>query len=161
MAAIDESVYIADGAHVSGDVTIGRDSSVWHGAVVRADIAQVTIGERTNVQDNAVIHVAHAHPVTIGDDVTIGHGAIVHGCTIEDGALIGMGAIVLNGAVIGEGALVGAGSLVTEGHRVTPHTVAFGSPAREVRRMSDEEMRSQLESARLYVELARAARIGA
>ena len=103
------NVYIAEGARIVGDVTIGEGSSVWYNAVVRGDSAGVRIGKRTNVQDLACIHEDTGHPAVIGDDVTIGHGAIVHGCTVEGNAIIGMGAIILNGARIGRNCIIGAG----------------------------------------------------
>ena len=157
---IDESAYVAPGAHIIGDVTIGAHSSVWPCAVIRGDVAPIVVGERTNIQDGAILHGATGAPVVVGDGVTIGHAAIVHGCTVLDGALVGMGSIVLNGAIIGEHALVGAGSLVTERHEVRPRTLAFGRPAREVRGLSDEEVADLDESARLYVRLAREAQDG-
>ena len=105
--------YIAEGAVVKGNVQMGEDVSIWYNATVRGDSAEIKIGDRTNVQDNAVIHVDTHYPTTIGNGVTIGHGAIVHGCTVGDNTLIGMGAIVLNGASIGENCIIGAGTLVT------------------------------------------------
>lgn len=155
---IDESAYVAQEAHVSGRATIGAESSVWPFAVIRADIAPIRVGDRSNIQDAAVLHGATNHPVIIGDDVTIGHGAIVHGCTICDKALVGMGAIILNGARIGEGAIVGAGALVCENHVVEPHTVAFGSPARAVRPTTPADEAMLEENARAYVRLAGKAR---
>ena len=106
--------YIAEGAVVKGNVQMGEDVSIWYNATVRGDSAEIKIGDRTNVQDNAVIHVDTHYPTTIGNGVTIGHGAIVHGCTVGDNTLIGMGAIVLNGASIGENCIIGAGALVTQ-----------------------------------------------
>ena len=159
MAGIDEDVYVAPGARIMGDVTIGAGSSVWPCAVIRGDVAPITIGARTNIQDGAILHGATGVAVTIGDGVTVGHGAIVHGCTVGDGALVGMGSIILNGAVIGEHALIGAGSLVTENLEVKPRTLAFGSPAREIRALTDEEVASLDDSARLYVRLASDARL--
>ena len=111
---IHETAFIAPGAHVVGDVILKKDSSIWYNTVARADINQIIIGERTNVQDNSVIHLENDQGVIIGNDVTIGHNAIIHGCTIEDGALIGMGAVIMNGATIGRGAVVGAGAVVKE-----------------------------------------------
>ena len=99
--------YLAEGAIVKGDVTIGEDSGIWYHATVRGDTEKITIGSRTNIQDNAVLHVGAGHALTIGDDVTIGHSAIVHGCTVGNNTLIGMGAIILNGAVIGNNCIIG------------------------------------------------------
>ena len=127
---IHESVLIAPGAQVRGDVTIGAESSVWYNAVLRGDEAPIVVGRRTNIQDCAVLHGNGDDHVVLGDDVSIGHGAIVHGCTVEDGAMIGMGAVVLNGARIGRGALVAAGALVPEGMEVPAGTLAVGCPAK-------------------------------
>lgn len=112
---IAASAWIADTATVRGDVTLGEDVSVWFSAVIRGDEAPVTVGDRSNIQDGAVLHVSAGFPCIIGREVTIGHGAIVHGCTIADNALIGMGGIVLDGATVGAGAMVGAGALVAPG----------------------------------------------
>ena len=100
---VSSAAFVADNATVCGDVKVGEDSSIWFGAVLRAECEPLRIGDRTNVQDNVVVHIDSGFPVTIGSDVTVGHGAIVHGCTVEDGVLIGMGSTILNGAVIGEG----------------------------------------------------------
>jgi carbonic anhydrase/acetyltransferase-like protein (isoleucine patch superfamily) len=117
---------------VRGDVVLGEHVSVWFGAVIRGDEAPVRVGDRSNVQDGAVLHVSAEFPCIVGNDVTIGHRAIVHGCTIEDGALIGMGAIVLDGARIGKGAMVGAGAVVPPGSIVSAETLVLGIPARSV-----------------------------
>ena len=116
--------YIAEGAVVKGNVQMGEDVSIWYNATVRGDSAEIKIGDRTNVQDNAVIHVDTHYPTTIGNGVTIGHGAIVHGCTVGDNTLIGMGAIVLNGASIGENCIIGAGALVTQNTKSSAHSRA-------------------------------------
>lgn len=150
----ETSVRVAATASVSGDVSFGPKASVWHGAVVRADEAPITIGESTNVQDNAVIHVSPQKPVKLGRGVTIGHGAIVHGCEVGDNSLIGMGAIVLDGAVIGRDCIIGAGALVTQGVRIPDGSVAFGNPARVVRPIRPEEIASNRQNAQVYVELA-------
>lgn len=148
---IDESAVIARGAVVLGDVTIGRDSSIWYNAVVRGDVQSIVIGEGTNIQDNATLHVDHASPLVIGDYVTVGHGAILHGCTIEDGVLIGMGAIVLNGAVIGRGSIVAAGALVTQNTVVPEGTLVMGNPARPRREVTEEERQANLQNAENYI----------
>ena len=109
--------YVAEGAVIKGNITIGEDSGIWYNATIRGDSNQIAIGSRTNVQDNAVVHVSSGYPVSIGNDVTIGHGAIVHGCTVGSNTLIGMGAIILNGAVIGDNCIIGAGALVTQKNR--------------------------------------------
>ena len=153
MPAIEPTAWIAPGAHVLGDVTMGPGCSIWYNAVIRADEAPVTIGANTNVQDCAVIHVSRDCPVTLGEGVTIGHGAIVHGCTVGDNSLVGMGAIVLDGAVIGRDCIVGAGSLVTQGTHIPDGTVAFGSPAKVIRHMRDADVAANQANAAEYVRL--------
>jgi carbonic anhydrase/acetyltransferase-like protein (isoleucine patch superfamily) len=145
------TVFLAPGAVVAGDVEIGEQSSIWFNAVVRGDMDIVRIGKRTNVQDNAVLHVDTGEPLHVGDGVTIGHGVVLHGCTIKDGALIGMGATVLNGAVVGEQAIIGAGALVTEGKVIPPRTLAVGVPARVIRELSAEEIAGLEQSAQSYI----------
>ena len=154
MPAIEPTAWIAPGAHVLGDVTMGPGCSIWYNAVIRADEAPVTIGANTNVQDCAVIHVSRDCPVTLGEGVTIGHGAIVHGCTVGDNSLVGMGAIVLDGAVIGRDCIVGAGSLVTQGTHIPDGSVAFGSPAKVIRHMRDADIAANQANAAEYVRLA-------
>ena len=129
---IPPTAWIADTATVRGDVTLGEDVSVWFSAVLRGDEAPVTIGDRSNIQDGAVLHVSAGFPCVVGRDVTIGHGAVVHGCTVEDGALIGIRATVLDGAVIGKGAVVGAGAVIPPGMHVPPGMLALGVPAKIV-----------------------------
>ncbi len=138
---IDPSVYVEESAVIIGDVEIGRDSSVWCNAVIRGDVNYIRIGERTNVQDNSVLHVTKdTHPLIIGSMVTIGHNVTLHGCTIKDRCLIGMGAIILDGAIIEEDVIVGAGALVTEGTVIPSRTLCLGVPARPVRALRDEEV---------------------
>lgn len=150
MAKIAEWVYIAEGAKITGEVEIGENSSVWYNAVIRGDSNPIVIGENTNVQDNAVLHVSHSHPMSIGDNVTIGHGAIVHGCTIGNNVLIGMGAIVLDGAVIEDNCIIGAGALVTQNKVIPSGSLAFGNPAKVLRTLTEEEKQSILENANEY-----------
>lgn len=147
----DGSVWIAPGAHVIGDVRFGAGASVWFGAVIRGDNEPVLIGERTNVQDGAVLHSDPGAPLRIGANVTIGHRAVVHGCTILDGCLIGMGAIILNGARIGRHSIVGAGALVTEGKEFPDEVLVLGSPAKVVRRLDGRELNLIDRSAAGYV----------
>lgn len=154
---IDETVFVAEGARIIGDVEIGAHSSVWYNAVLRGDASRIVVGENTNIQDNAVLHGAPGFPTTVGDNVTIGHGAIVHGCTIGSNSLVGMGAIILNGATIGENSIVGAGALVTEGVEIPANSVAFGSPARPRRAMVQRDVEGVTNNARVYVERAREA----
>lgn len=148
---IHESAFVAENATIIGDVTIGPDSSVFYGAVLRADTNSITIGARTNIQDNCVLHVDHDAPVVLGDDVTVGHMALVHGTTVHDGALIGMSSSLLSGSIIGEGALVAAGAVVLEGQEIPAKSMAAGVPA-TVRKEIDAEF---VTHAGRYVELAR------
>jgi carbonic anhydrase/acetyltransferase-like protein (isoleucine patch superfamily) len=152
MPAVHPTAFVDDSAQVIGDVEIGAESSVWMQAVVRGDVHEIRIGQRTNVQDGSVVHVMQrTHPTHIGDDVTIGHGAVVHGCTIGHRVLIGMGAIVLNGARIGDDSIVAAGTLVTERTVIPPRSMVMGSPGKVRRPLSDEEVASILEYSANYV----------
>ena len=155
MKNIDKTVFIAEGARVVGNVEIARDSSVWYNAVIRADSNSIKIGERSNVQDNAVIHTSRDFGVVIGDNVTIGHGAIVHGCTIGNNVMIGMGAIILNGVVIEENSIIGAGALIAGGKTVPAGSLAFGNPFRIVRSLTEQEIKSISDNAQSYVDEAR------
>lgn len=151
---IDPDAWIAPTATVVGRATIAADACVFYGAVVRADTTTVTIGRRTNLQDNVVVHADPGHPALLGDDVTVGHGAVLHGCTVEDTVLIGMGAIVMNGAVIGTGSLVAAGALVLEDLIVPPRSLVAGSPAKVRRELTDTEVAAITESAVRYAAVA-------
>jgi gamma-carbonic anhydrase len=131
--------WIAPGAVVVGDVTLGDHSSVWFNAVLRADLNRIIIGHHTNIQDTCVLHLSDEFPCIIGNYVTVGHGAIVHACTVADGALIGMRATVLDGAVIGAEAIIGANSLVPMGMEIPAGHMAFGNPAKVVRKVTPEE----------------------
>ncbi|MBR3034973.1 MAG: gamma carbonic anhydrase family protein, partial [Firmicutes bacterium] len=124
----EQSAFVAENAAVTGDVTLGKDSSVWFSAVIRGDGPHIEIGERSNIQDGCVLHADPGYPLMVGSRVTIGHGAILHGCTVGDGSLIGMGAIVLNGAKIGKNCIVGAGALVTGGKEFEDGMLILGSP---------------------------------
>jgi len=146
--------FLAPSASITGQVSLGQDSSVWHNATLRGDFARVSIGDRTNIQDGAVLHVAEGRPCFIGDDVTVGHGAIVHGSKVGSRSLIGMGSIILNGAEIGEECIVGAGALVPEGRKIPARSLVLGSPARIVRAVGDEEVENILASAATYRRLA-------
>lgn len=150
--ATTADVVIMDGAVVCGDVTIGKGSSVWFNAVVRGDMDHIRIGEDTNIQECSVLHVDENCPLTIGNGATVGHGAILHGCTVGDNSLIGMGAIVLNGARIGKNCIIGAGSLVTGGTEIPDGWMAFGNPAKPVRRMKEREIEENRASSAHYKE---------
>ncbi len=150
-----DDYYIAPNASVIGSVAIEHQASVWFNAVVRGDDEQITIGERSNVQDGSVLHADPGYPLTLGKDVTIGHMVMLHGCTIGDGTLIGMGAIILNGARIGAGSLLGAGALVPEGKEIPDGVLALGSPAKVVRPLSREESSNLAHIADIYVRRAR------
>jgi len=136
-------VYIARGAVVLGDVTIGHHSSVWYNAVLRGDINRIVLGHHTNVQDNAVVHLSDDHPCLLGNRVTVGHSAIVHACQVGDEVLVGMGAVILDGAVVGAQSLIGAQALVTQGMKIPPGSLVLGAPAKIVRALNHRE-RSRL-----------------
>jgi carbonic anhydrase/acetyltransferase-like protein (isoleucine patch superfamily) len=148
---LGRDVYIAKGAAVLGDVTIGDHSSIWYNAVLRGDINRIVIGHHSNIQDNSMVHLADDFPCLIGNYVTIGHLAIVHACTVGDEVLIGMGATILDGAEIGDQSLVGANSLVTQGTRIPPGSLVLGSPAKVVRKLTQAEMAELRNSAEKYV----------
>ncbi|RQW03896.1 MAG: gamma carbonic anhydrase family protein [Calditrichaeota bacterium] len=150
----EKIAFDAPNCAIIGEVAIGEGASVWFGATIRADVAPVTIGKNTNIQDNATVHVSHGNPTVIGDEVTVGHNAVVHGCTIGNRCLIGMGAVVLDQAVIGDGSVVGAGALVTQGKRFPPRSLIVGSPAKAVALISDDQYEKLIESAQTYVTLA-------
>ena len=152
---IHPTVFIAETATVIGDVTIGKDSSIWFSAVLRGDAGPITVGEGTNVQDNAVIHVDVGEPTSVGRRVTIGHGAIIHSATVEDHVLIGMGAIVLSRAKIGSHSIIAAGSVVPEGREIPPRSLVMGVPGKVVRHVTDEEATQIEAGAEHYIERAK------
>jgi carbonic anhydrase/acetyltransferase-like protein (isoleucine patch superfamily) len=145
-------VYIAKGAVVLGDVRMGDASSVWYNAVVRGDINYIQIGRGTNIQDNAVLHLADEFACILGDYVTVGHSAIIHACTIGNEVLVGMGAIVLDGAVVGDQCLIGAKALVTGGTQIPAGSLVLGSPAKVVRSLTPEERAGLKHWAQKYVD---------
>ncbi len=158
---IHPTVYIAPGAVVLGAVSIGRDASVWYNCVVRGDMAPITIGECTNIQDLSMVHVDEDVPCTIGARVGVGHRAVLHGCVVEDECLIGMGAILLNRVRLGTGSVVGAGAVLPEGMEVPPGSLVLGVPARVVRPV-DEALRQRIRVTwEHYVVQARRHRSGA
>jgi carbonic anhydrase/acetyltransferase-like protein (isoleucine patch superfamily) len=150
------TAFVAPGATVVGEVTLGEHASVWFGTVVRGDGAPIAVGAHSNLQDLTLVHVDEDAPTVVGERVTVGHRAIIHGCTIEDDCLIGMGAIVLSKARVGAGSLVGAGALVTEGQVIPPGSLALGAPARVIGPVRDAHRAAISEGARHYAELAQA-----
>mgnify|MGYP002624799605 CR=1 FL=1 len=152
--AIGDNCFLAETATVIGQVELGSDCSVWYGAVLRGDAGLIRVGDRTNIQDGAVLHCSHGKSQTIvGCDVTIGHNAIVHGATIGNGALIGMGATVLDGAVVGSGAIVAAGALVLGGTKIEPGSLYAGVPARFMKPINADQAASLMRSSDTYIEL--------
>ena len=150
---IAASAYIDPAAVIIGDVSIGENSSVWPGVVIRGDVNYIRIGARTNIQDGSVLHVMReTHPLILGDNVTVGHGAILHGCTIESRCLIGMGAIILNGARIGTGSIIAAGALVPEGTDVPFGSLFMGHPGKFRRALTAADQESIDAYAQRYVE---------
>lgn len=150
----ERDAWVATTAAVTGRVDLGPEVNVWYGAVLRGDEAPITIGARTNIQDNCVAHCDPGEPLTVGEDCVIGHGAILHGLRIGDRCLVGMGAILLQKSEIGDECLVGAGALVPEGMKVPPRSVVLGVPAKVVRKVTDEEVEEFRRSAAGYVDLA-------
>ena len=135
-----EKVFIAPNASVMGDVTFGKGVSVWYGAVIRADVEKIIIGDNTNIQDTAVLHADPGDPTIIGESVTVGHGAIVHGAVVGDGSLIGMRATVLNKAKIGKGCIIGAHALVTEKMEIPDYSLVLGTPAKVVKTLNEDQI---------------------
>ena len=152
---IPESAFVAASADVIGRVTLGEDSSIWYNSTLRGDINEIVVGPRSNVQDQAVLHLADDYGCYLGELVTIGHSAVVHACTIKDEVLVGMGAIILDGAVIGERSIIGANALVTAGMEVPPGSLVLGSPAKVVRKLDLEEQAGVKHWAEKYVKVSR------
>lgn len=154
---LGERCFVADNAAVIGRVTLGDDCSVWFGASVRGDAAAITVGDGSNIQDNATVHCSSGEPTVIGKRVSVGHNAVVHSAAVEDDCLIGMGAVVLNGAVIGRGSIVAAGAVVTKGAVVPPRSLVMGIPGKVVRSVPEGANR---ENAEIYIETKEAYRRG-
>ena len=150
---VDPSAWIAPGAYVVGGVRLGREVGIYYGAVLRAEVATITVGDHSNIQDNCVVHAGLEHSVSIGSRVTVGHSAVIHGCTVEDDVLVGMGATLLNGCVIGTETVVGAGALVPEGAVVAPGSLVVGTPARVVRPLTEDERSAIRSGAQHYLDL--------
>jgi len=150
---VDPTAFVVESAHIIGDVLIGKHSSVWFNAVVRGDVNSIRIGDRSNIQDNCVLHVQHReYALHVGSDVTVGHGAILHGCTIADCCLVGMGAILLNNTEISGYSLIAAGSVVRENAKFPAGVLLAGVPAKVVRTLTNDEKSSIEQSAKHYVE---------
>lgn len=147
---IHETAFVADNATVRGNVTIGEGAGIYFGAVLRAETDPITVGPGSNIQDNCVLHADPGFPTKVGRDCTVGHAAILHGCTIGDNTLIGMGAIVLNGAKIGQNCIIGAGALVPQGMEIPDGSLAFGSPAKVRRALTEEEIAANRAAAAFY-----------
>lgn len=157
---VDKDAFVAPGASVIGDVQVGRGSSIWYGCVLRGDVNSISVGSGTNIQDNALVHVAKSNvsgnvlPTIIGNNVTVGHGAVLHGCTVEDEAFIGMGATLLDGAYVEKNAMVAAGALVRQNTRIPFGEVWGGNPAKFMRKLTEEEIAFISQSATNYTNLA-------
>lgn len=152
---IGKNVFIADGAKVIGDVTLGDNANIWFNTVLRGDMHPIKVGKNTNIQDNCTVHVMHDFPAIIGDDVTVGHGAIIHGCTVHNNCLIGMGAILLSYCEIGENSIIAAGSLIPERKVIPPNSLVMGSPGKVVRTLTEDDIAAIRQSALNYVEEAK------
>ncbi len=152
---IHKDCFVAENATVVGEVTIGINTNIWYGVVIRSDMDITTIGENTNIQENSTVHNDFGISTTIGDNVTIGHNCVIHGCTLGNNVLVGMGSIVLNGAEVGENTIIGAGSLVTQNKKIPSGVLCMGSPAKVIRELTEEEIQSIKDSAKHYVELSK------
>jgi len=157
---VGERVFLAEGTRLIGDVEIGDDSSIFYNTVIRADLAEIRIGKRTNIQDNVSIHLSTELGVHVGNEVTVGHNAILHACTIEDNVLVGMGAIVMDGARIRKNSVVAAGSLVPQNKEYPEGSLIVGTPARVARQLTDEEIRKFNEGVEHYIEIKETLRQG-
>ncbi|EEK59897.1 MULTISPECIES: gamma carbonic anhydrase [Bacillus] len=149
---IASSAFIADYVTITGDVSVGEESSIWFNTVIRGDVSPTIIGDRVNVQDQCTLHQSPQYLLILENDVTIGHQVILHSCHIKKDALIGMGSIILDGAEIGEGAFIGAGSLVSQGKKIPPNTLAFGRPAKVIRELTEEDRKDMERIRTQYVE---------
>ncbi|WP_027964388.1 gamma carbonic anhydrase family protein [Halalkalibacillus halophilus] len=149
---IDETVYLAEDVVISGDVEIGAYSSIWFKTVIRGDVSPTIIGKNVNIQDQSMLHQSPNQPLILEDGVTVGHQVLLHSCHIKENALIGMGATVLDGAEIGENAFIGAGSLVPPGKTIPPNSLAFGSPAKVIRDVTDEDIKEMNRIRQSYID---------
>lgn len=151
---IADSAFVADNATVIGDVTIGENSSIWYGVVLRGDDGKIVIGDNTNIQDNTVVHTEECG-IVIGSGVTVGHGAIVHGKKIGDNVMIGMGSISLSGSEIGDNTILGAGALLTQNKIIPANSVCVGTPCKVVREVTEDDIAHTKRNAEIYVKLAK------
>jgi carbonic anhydrase/acetyltransferase-like protein (isoleucine patch superfamily) len=149
---IHESVFVAPGAYLIGDVTIGEESTVWFNAVLRGDDGSITIGKRCSIQDNSTIHLYEGSPVVIGDDVTIGHNVILHGCKIGSCSIIGMGSTLLDNVEVGEECIIGANTLLAGGIKIPPRSLVLGSPGKVVRELTEKDLQMLQYSSENYVQ---------
>lgn len=136
---VEDSVFIAPGAHVIGDVKVGKETTIWFNAVLRGDEAPIQIGERCSIQDNATCHLYEGFPLVVKDEVTVGHNVILHGCTVQKRCIIGMGSTILDGAEIGEESIIGANTLIPPGKKIPPRSLVVGSPGKVVRELIDKD----------------------
>ena len=156
-----KGAWIAPGAHVAGRVTLGEDVSIWYGAVLRADINTISIGARSNIQDNAVLHLADNFGVILGEDVVVGHGAILHACTIGNNVLVGMGSIVMDGAEVGDDCVIAAGALVPPGKKIPAGSLVVGAPGKVARETTQAERDSNRAMAQKYIRIKEASQSSA
>ena len=150
MIRIHPTAWVAPGAILRGDITLGEQVSIWYNAVLRADQETITVGKGSNIQDNCVLHGDPGNHIVVGENVTVGHGAILHGCTVEDQCLIGMNAVVLDNTVIGKGSIVGAGAVVGSGQTIPPRSLVLGVPAKVKKTLTEEESAGNLENVEEY-----------
>lgn len=152
---IDKSCYISESVDIIGEVVIEKNVNIWFGTRIRGDMNKIYIGENSNIQENSVVHVDSHCETNIGKNVTIGHGAIIHGCIISENVLVGMGSIILNGAKIGKNTIIGAGSLVPQSKEYEEGVLILGSPAKVIRKLTEDEIKGIERSANNYVELSK------
>ena len=155
---IHPTAYLAPGAMVIGEVSLGEEASVWYGAVLRGDLNRIAVGPRSNLQDGTIIHLSDDLPALVGERVTVGHGAILHACTVSDEVLVGMGAVILDGAEIGARSIIGARTLITGGTKIPPGSLVLGSPGKVVRQLDQAEQAGIARWALKYVEVAKSHR---
>ncbi|MCM3764532.1 gamma carbonic anhydrase family protein [Neobacillus niacini] len=149
---VHESVFVAPGAYLIGDVQIGKDSTVWFNAVLRADDGPIIVGERCSIQDNSTIHLYEGFPVIIGDDVTVGHNVILHGCKIGNRSIVGMGSTLLDNVEVGEECIIGANTLLAGGIKIPPRSLVLGSPGKVVRELTEKDLQMLQMSSTHYVQ---------